>query len=174
MPRAWLVREVKVVGAEEALKTITGEGFGAFDPRRTALIEADGKSPSILSQLSGGAVSPFSTAKITSYKPNELKIETAADHPSFLVVSEINYPGWIALIDGKEEPILQTDYLLRGVALSPGNHTIEMKYAAPAFWKGVYASLVTLMIIISLGAYELLNRSRRLHKFIWTFVTALR
>ena len=174
MPRAWLVGEVKVVGAEEALKTITGEGFGAFDPRRTALIEADGKSPSILSQLSGGAVSPLSTAKITSYKPNELKIETAADHPSFLVVSEINYPGWIALIDGKEEPIFQTDYLLRGVALSPGNHTIEMKYAAPAFWKGVYASLVTLMIIIGLGVYELLNRNRRLHKFIWTFVTALR
>jgi hypothetical protein len=160
MPRVWLTGEVKVVGAEEALKLITGESDKSFDPRRTALIEADGKSSSLLSQISSGDVSPIATAKITSYKPNELKIETMADHSSFLVVSEINYPGWIALIDGKEEPIFQTNYLLRGVALAPGKHTIEMKYSAPAFWKGVYVSLLTLSIAVSLLAYELFNQRK--------------
>jgi hypothetical protein len=174
MPRAWLVGEVKVVGAEDALKIITGEGECDFDPRRTALIEADGKSSSILSQLQGSDVSSTSTARITSYKPNELEIETAADHPSFLVVSEINYPGWIAFIDGRKEPIFQTNYLLRGVVLPPGKHMIEMKYTAPAFWKGVYVSSLTILIIISLAAYELLNRNKLLRKLIWTFDAALR
>jgi uncharacterized membrane protein YfhO len=122
------------------------------------LIEDDGNSSSLLPQLSGGDVSPTSTAKITSYKPNELKIETTTDHPSFLVVSEINYPGWIALIDGKEEPIFQTDYLLRGVALAAGKHVIEMRYMAQAFWKGLYVSLLTLSILIILAAYEYSKR----------------
>jgi hypothetical protein len=171
MPRAWLVGEVKVVGAEEALEIIAGESDGDFDPLRTALIEDDGKSSSLLTQLSGGDVSPASTAKITSYKPNELKIETTADHPSFLVVSEINYPGWIALIDGKEEPIFQTDYLLRGVALPAGKHVIEMKYMAPAFRKGLYTSLLTLSILIILAAYEYSRRrvDRRLEKGVKGF-----
>jgi hypothetical protein len=155
MPRVWLVGDVKVVGAEEALKTVTGESNTEFDPRKTALIETDGKSAPFLSQLSNGKAPPDASAKITSYRPNKLKIETSADQPSFLVVSEINYPGWIALIDGKEEPIFQTDYLLRGVALPAGKHTIEMRYTAPAFWKGVYVSLLTLSILLCLAAYEL-------------------
>jgi hypothetical protein len=171
MPRAWLVGEVKVVGAEEALKIITGESNGDFDPLRTALIEDDGKSSSLLPQLSGSDVSPTSTVKVTSYRPNELKIETTADNPSFMVVSEINYPGWIALIDGKEQPIFQTDYLLRGVALPAGKHVIEMRYMAPAFWKGLYVSLLTLSILIILAAYEYAKRrtDRRLEKGIKGF-----
>jgi len=154
MPRVWLVGEVKVVEPEESLRTITGDNNATFDPHKLALIETDGKPAPFLSQLSNGNVLSGASAKITSYKPNELKIETSADQPSFLVVSETNYPGWIALIDGKEEPIFQTDYLLRGVALPEGRHTIEMKYTASWFWKGVYFSLLTLLIIVALAAYE--------------------
>lgn len=161
MPRVWLVGDVKVVSAEESLKRITGEGAVEFNPRKTALIETDGKIVPFLSQLSSGKVSPEASAKITSYRSNELTMETSAGQPSFLVVSEINYPGWIAIIDGKEEPIFQTDYLLRGVALSAGKHTIEMRYTAPAFWKGVYVSLLTLLILVSLVAYERSNAAIR-------------
>jgi hypothetical protein len=160
MPRVWLVGDVRVVGAEEALKTIAGESDVEFDPRKTALIETDGRSVPFLSHLSNGNAPTDASAEITSYSPNKLKIEISADHPSFLVVSEINYPGWIALIDGKEEPIFQTDYLLRGMALPAGKHTIEMMYTAPAFWKGVYVSLLTLSILTSLAAYELLKARR--------------
>ena len=161
LPRVWLVGDVKVVSAEEALKMITGEGSIEFDPRKTALIEADRKSTPFLSQLSNGKAPPDASAKISSYMPNKLKIETSADQSSFLVVSEINYPGWVALVDGKEEPIFQTDYLLRGVALPAGKHTIEMRYTAPAFWKGLYVSLLTLSILVGLAAYEFSNAKKQ-------------
>jgi len=164
MPRVWLVGEVKVVEPEESLRTITGDNNATFDPHKLALIETGGKPAPFLSQLSNVNVLSGASAKITSYKPNELKIETSADQPSFLVVSETNYPGWIALIDGKEEPIFQTDYLLRGVALPEGRHTIEMKYTAPAFWKGVYVSLLTLSILVSLAAYHLSNAKKHKYK----------
>jgi hypothetical protein len=153
LPRAWLVGEVKAVGAEEALKTITGESNSAFDPRRTALIETGGKSSHLLSQLSAGQVPPDAVARISSYEPNRLKIDTEAERNSFLVVSEINYPGWTAKIDGAETPIYQTDYLLRGVALPAGKHTVVMEYTAPAFWKGVYVSGFTLVVVAALAGY---------------------
>jgi hypothetical protein len=153
LPRAWLVGDVKAVGAEEALKTITGEGDNDFDPRRTALVETDVKSSPLLSQLSGGEVSPNAVAKMSSYESNRLKIDTEAEHPSFLVVSEVNYPGWTARIDGAETPIYPTDYLLRGMALPAGKHTVVMEYTAPAFWKGMYVSGFTLIIVIALAAY---------------------
>jgi hypothetical protein len=154
LPRAWLVGEVKAVGAEEALKTITGGSDDDFDPGRTALVEADMKSSQILSQLSGVEVSPKAVAKISSYEPNLLKIDTEAERPSFLVVSEINYPGWTARIDGADTPVYQTDYLLRGVALPAGKHTIVMEYTAPAFWRGVYVSVLTLFIVLALAIYS--------------------
>jgi hypothetical protein len=153
LPRAWLVGDVKAVGAEEALKTITGESDNDFDPRRTALVETDVKSSPLLSQLSGGEVSPSAVAKMSSYESNRLKIETEAEHPSFLVVSEVNYPGWTARIDGAETPIYPTDYLLRGMALPAGKHTVVMEYTAPAFWKGMYVSGFTLIVLIALAAY---------------------
>jgi len=164
MPRVWLVGSVKVVDAEEALKTITGECNIEFDPRKTALIETDGKSAPLPSELSNGTVSADASAKITSYEPNKLTIETSADHASFLVVSEINYPGWIGLVDGKEEAIFQTDYLLKGVALPAGKHRVEMRYTAPAFWKGVYVSLLTLSMLVSLAAYDLSNAKKHKYK----------
>ena len=153
LPRVWLVGDVKAVSAEEALKTITGESGADFDPRRTALIETGGGSPQVLSQLSGGEVSPSAVARMSSYEPNRLKIETEAEHPSFLVVSEINYPGWTARMDGAETPIYPTDYLLRGVALPAGKHTVVMEYTAPAFWRGAYVSGFTLVLVVALAVY---------------------
>jgi len=39
--------------------------------------------------------------------------------------------------------------------LPAGKHRVEMRYTAPAFWKGVYVSLLTLSILVSLAAYDL-------------------
>jgi hypothetical protein len=161
LPRVWLVGDVKAVSDEEALKTITGASESDFDPRRTALVETDVKSSPLLSQLSGGTVSPNAVAKMSSYESNRLKIDTEAEHPSFLIVSEVNYPGWKARIDGVDTPIYQTDYLLRGVALPAGKHTVEMEYTAPAFWKGLYVSGFTFVIVVALAIYGYISAKLR-------------
>jgi Bacterial membrane protein YfhO len=161
LPRAWLVGDVRAVGAEEALKTISGESGGDFDPRRTALVETGGESPQLLSQLSGGQVSPDAVARISSYEPSRLRIDTEAEHPSFLVLSEIQYPGWTAQVDGVETPIYQTNYLLRGVALPAGKHTVVMKYTAPAFRKGVYVSGFTLVVVTAIAVYGYVSAKLR-------------
>ncbi|HEY6230958.1 MAG TPA: YfhO family protein [Pyrinomonadaceae bacterium] len=149
-PRAWLVSEAEAVDGEEALRRIRGESSTDFDPRRTALLEM---RPDQLPQLPGGTLSPDSTARITSYQPNRLQVQTNAPIPTILILSEIFYPGWVASVDGRPAQIYLTDYLLRGVALPSGQHAVEMHYTAPAARNGAIISGFTLLVIAALGIY---------------------
>lgn len=156
MPRAWLVAEAAAVDEEEALKRIRGESEEQFDPARTALLEV---APENLPSLPGGPISQNASAKIVSYEPNHLSIETNADTASLLVLSEISYPGWEATVDGRPSQILTTDYLLRGVVLPAGAHRVEMRYLAPAARNGAIISALTLLLLCGLAVY--VRRERR-------------
>ena len=156
LPRAWLVAEAQVVDSGEALRRIRGEGTTQFDPMRTALLEAS--SPE-LSRLPGGMCASGSNARIVSYDASRLSIETNAPTETILILSEMFYPGWVALVDGKEQQIFQTDYLLRGVFLPAGNHRVEMYYSAPLARKGLIISAVTLLIIGCLAVTAITKRS---------------
>jgi hypothetical protein len=150
LPRVWLVAEAEAVDGEEALHRIRGESTHQFDPTRTALLEVE---PDQLPSLPGGPLPPDSNARITNYEPNRLRLETNSSTPTLLVVSEIFYPGWVATIDGQPARILLTDYLLRGVALSPGQHRVEMRYTAPAARTGAVISAFTLLLLCGLAVY---------------------
>jgi len=144
LPRVWLVGEAEAVDGEEALRRIRGESRQLFDPRRTALLEV---SPQALPALPGGTLSENATARLAVYEPNRLVIETSADQPSVLVVSEMNYPQWEAWLDGVKAPIYTANYLLRGVTLPGGSHRVEMRYTAPAARRGAWVSIFTLLLI---------------------------
>ncbi len=150
LPRAWLVAEAEAVDGEEALRRIRGQGE-AFDPRRTALLEIQ---PRNLPALPGGLISPAAFARIVQYENNRLVIETAAEAASVLVVSEINYPGWIATVDGANAPVHTADFLLRGIVLPAGSHRVEMRYTAPGARNGAVISILTILLIGALALYE--------------------
>ncbi len=150
-PRAWLVAETEAVDGEEALARIRGESAHMFDPRRTALLEVGSEE---LPPLPGGDIAAESVARISSYEPNWLAVETSAPTPTVLVVSEIFYPGWKATVDEQPARILLTDYLLRGVALPAGAHRVEMRYTAPAARNGAIISALTLLLLGALFVYE--------------------
>jgi len=156
LPRAWLVAEAQVVDSREALRRIRGENTTQFDPMRTALLEVS--SPE-LSRLPGGVCASGSKARIASFEATRLSIETTARTDTMLILSEIFYPGWVALVDGKQEQIFQTDYLLRGVFLPAGNHRVEMYYSAPLARKGLIISLVTLLMLGFLTVIAIRKRS---------------
>jgi membrane protein YfhO len=159
LPRAWLVTEAEAVDGEEALRRIRGESTQPFDPRRTALLEVNVNE---LPALPGGVVRPGSTARISSYEPNRLVIETNAPTPTVLVVSEMFYPGWVAIVDGLPVDIKLADYLLRGVALQSGQHRVEMRYTAPAARIGAIISGITLLLLGALFIYwRYTTRARR-------------
>jgi hypothetical protein len=151
LPRAWLVGEAEAVDGEEALRRISGEGDdGArdFDPQRTALLEV---AAAELPALPGGELPAGSGARITSYEPNRIVVDTSAQSPAVLVLSEINYPGWEAMVDGEAARIHATDYLLRGVVVPAGQHRVEMRYRAPAARNGAFISAISLLALCALA-----------------------
>jgi hypothetical protein len=152
LPRAWLVPQAEVVGAEQALRRIRGESEQPFNPREIAMIET---APDIIDKaqldLPRGEFKAPAEARLVNYEPNRLAIETVADKRAALVVSEPHYPGWEATIDGQSAPILTANYLLRGVIVPEGKHRVEMRYTAPSARRGAIISVLTLLAL-TIGA----------------------
>ena len=157
LPRAWLASRAEFVGEEEALRRIRGQGAGEFDPQRTALLEV--RSGSLPALPNGtGTQKPV---RITSYSPTRMRMETDSPAPTVLVVSEIYYPGWQATIDGKPAEILLTDYILRGLILPAGKHSVEMHYSAPAARNGGVISALGLCVLGGLSFAAYFKRARK-------------
>src|SRR5262245_22692743 len=145
LPRAWMVPRVEVVSAEESLRRVRGESQQPFNPRETALLELEGRS---LPESPQGDFKAPAEARVVSYEPNRVAIETVADKSAVLVASEVNYPGWEATVDGQPAEILTADYLLRGVIVPEGKHRVEMRYTAPAARRGAIISALTLFALL--------------------------
>ncbi|MEO6725258.1 MAG: YfhO family protein [Blastocatellia bacterium] len=147
LPRVWLTTQAEAVTSEESLRRIRGQSEIAFNPKITALLET---TPETLRGLSGGELGAEEKAQIIRYESNNLVIETNATQQTVLVVSEMNYPGWEAKVDGQHANIWTTDYLLRGVILPAGKHRVEMRYTAPAARNGAILSALSLLVLIGL------------------------
>ncbi|MGE0128093.1 MAG: YfhO family protein [Blastocatellales bacterium] len=156
LPRAWMVPKVESVSAEEALRRIRGESEQPFDPRELALFEP---LDNVKIGFPQNEFDSPAEARIVSYEPNRLAVETNADKRAALVVSETNYPGWEATIDGQPTTIFNANYLLRGVIVPEGKHRVEMRYTAPAARRGAIISALTLLALA--GAIFWSIRSRR-------------
>jgi len=102
------------------------------------------------SKLKKRSYSGVGTIQMTSYAPNKITYSADCRGDQLAVFSEIYYPqGWTAKVDGKEVPILKLDYLLRGLEMQNGKHTIEFSFDLPRFRKSNnYAMIGTLVIVL--------------------------
>jgi Bacterial membrane protein YfhO len=79
----------------------------------------------------------------------------------FAVFSEVYYDkGWNALIDGKPASYCKVDYVLRGMAIPAGDHTIEFRFEPQSYIMGnrlsVWASIITYLLLVA-AALQLLG-----------------
>ena len=89
----------------------------------------------------------FLPAPVPSYRNREVVVEINNPVPGFLVLSDTYFPGWEAELDGQPTRILRANYLVRAVALEPGEHRIVFTYR-PWPWRiGRDVSLVSLGLI---------------------------
>jgi hypothetical protein len=76
--------------------------------------------------------------------------QTAA--PSYLVFSDVWYPGWQATIDGAPADVVQANGLFRAVMLPAGESTVELRFA-PSTWRwGVLAAGIGLLLALVIVA----------------------
>lgn len=105
------------------------------------------------SKLSKKTFSGEGSVKMVSYAPNKIVFQADVKGKQLAVFSEIYYPiGWVAKVDGKETDILKVNYLLRGLELEGGKHTIEFSYSSEAFTKAnMIAGIASLILFLFFG-----------------------
>jgi hypothetical protein len=157
LPRVFVVdRQRTVAGDKAALAAVIAPGF---DGRGVAVTEHP--VPGIL-QAAATATAPLgATAKLASYGAEKVVIDATATNPSLLVLTDSFYPGWKATVDGKPASIERVDYVLRGVKIGPGHHTIVMRYQ-PTSWRiGWIVSLLALLALLGALASAWIGTGRR-------------
>lgn len=169
-------------GEARSLESIVGvEPYGAawfvssISPQPTAGEELtaigteDLKDVAVVSTSVKGLSDEYDTSgeiHLTEYAPNHLRYEYSAPEPRLCVFSEIYFPeGWSVTIDGKEADYFAADYILRGMELPAGEHTVEWHFRAPA-WRATslimgIASMVILIGCIAVAAITIYNNRKK-------------
>lgn len=139
LPRAWLVKDYKVMDSNMILSMMLQK---EFNPQKEVLLEET--PPSLNLQHKGGGVSR-DKAEIISENNNRLVLQATAEEDSLLVLSDTYYPGWKAFVDGKKTKIYRANYTFRAIPLSAGPHRVEFVYDPLSFKLG---ALFTILGII--------------------------
>jgi hypothetical protein len=159
MPRAWLVTDVVSAKPEEvlyALKSSRLPDGRDFDPARTALIE---EPLSMTSDMVKAATA--AAVRISHIDNGSMEINTDADSPSYLVLSDIYYPGWQATIDGNETHVFQTDYVLRGIMVPAGRHVVRFEFRPRSLYLGAGISVVSLLSLFGIFLVVMIRRRKQ-------------
>ncbi len=122
LPRAGLFAQWRS-GVEdgEVLATLPQK---TWNPHREVLISESIPTPESLD--SNATVKPV---RIESYDPKRIVLNTEADTSTVLLLNDKHHTGWRVTVDGKPVPLLRANYLMRGVHLEAGNHTVEFLFA---------------------------------------------
>jgi hypothetical protein len=148
---AWFVTELKAVNsADEEMKALDG-----LDTKNMAVYQQ--KSLESVKVELKYQIDSLASIQLTNNKPNHLKYVSNNSKVGFAVFSEMYYEnGWKATIDGKEASILKVDYVLRGVEIPSGKHTIEFKFEPQVVKTGsmiaLFSSIGMLLLLIG-GVY---------------------
>ena len=104
--------------------------------------------------------------ELVEYAPNYLKYEYSAPAEALCVFSEIYYPnGWTAYVDGEEADYFAVNYILRGMVLPEGEHTVEWRFRAPNWTMATtITGIASWLIILSLVALITLSIIRLVRK----------
>jgi len=98
-----------------------------FDPAKTVLISTPQKDLPALSTNQAGA----GTVEIKSYAPKKIVFAANATTPSVLLLNDKFDPNWMVTVDGQPATLLRCNYIMRGVALPAGAHTVEFQFVLP-------------------------------------------
>ena len=126
VPRVYVASRVQPVDSDDVVETGT---VPEFDTRSEALVDRDAIGL-LRDKALASNMSPIegSTATITDYGDDRVRVALDATHAGVLVLHDIYYPGWTATVDGIATPVLRTNLIFRGVEVPTGHHTVEFSF----------------------------------------------
>jgi hypothetical protein len=100
-----------------------------FDPERTVLV--NGPLSAATATPSGDAIAGGGDVEFVSYASKEIVLRTRAEFASVLLLNDRFDPQWSVTVDGKPASLLRCNYIMRGVQLDPGPHTVRFSFQIP-------------------------------------------
>jgi hypothetical protein len=84
------------------------------------------------------------TIKLIENRNDRINYSFSAKTNQFAVFSEVYYnKGWNAYLDGRKTPYVRTNYILRGMAVPAGSHTIEFRFEPTTYRTGEMISWIS-------------------------------
>jgi hypothetical protein len=124
LPRAKLYSNWQVNTNDQAvLKTLANL---KFDPAQTLLIDTPQKNlPAVSTNENSG------TVEFKSYAPKHIVFAVNATTPSVLLLNDKYDPNWRVTVDGRPAELLRCNFIMRGVQVPPGAHTVTFDFSLP-------------------------------------------
>ncbi|MDO8503205.1 MAG: hypothetical protein Q7S60_00795 [bacterium] len=95
---------------------------------------------------------PGIAAKIISYSPNKIRVDTSTGATSRLVLAEVWSPGWRAYLDGDKDAVVQEKpNTLRLVDIKPDTKFVDFVYEPNSFKVGRIITLATVGVLVGIG-----------------------
>jgi uncharacterized membrane protein YfhO len=98
---------------------------------------------------------------VKRYEGEHIGIKATVAQNSLLVLGEKYYRWWYATVDGTRADIYPVDHILRGVYLTPGEHTVEFVFDPLPFKIGKYLTLGSFVFFALMIGREVVWRRKR-------------
>jgi hypothetical protein len=159
-PRAYLVPGPIVVPEGQGDELMTAEINALFrlvdlDARHQVLLHGPAAETALaaIGATVGVPLEPFRPIPLTRRTANRIALAVHLDHPGILVLNEPFFPGWRARDGAVAMPVLRANGLFRALALTPGQHEIELEFSPAAWhvgwWVSAAALAVTLVLVLA-------------------------
>jgi hypothetical protein len=162
LPRASLFPTVDVLPDSEVLARLREPDF-RFDERVVLSRETISLlDPEAWRNLVAPKSSSAKPARITRYESQRVVIAADTTEPSFLMLTDTNYPGWDAYLNGRKTPVITANYLFRGIIVPPGQNVVEFVYqpASVRIGGAISGAAFALLCVLAFG-----RRLRRVRRF---------
>jgi hypothetical protein len=152
LPRAKLYSNWQINTNDEAtLKTLADKNF---DPQQAVLVSDPLPVPSAAATNENSG-----TVDFKSYAPKDIVFDAKADAPTVLLLNDKYDPNWRVTVDGQAAQLLRCNFIMRGVYLTPGAHTVEFKFSMPN--KPLYVTLAAIGVGIFLCGFLFFSTRRQ-------------
>lgn len=153
LPHTFIVHEARSFpNSDQLTKEFSQE---EFDPLKEVLLEES------FEKLTVNTAPSFNKAEVVQYLPEKVVIRAKTDLPGFLVLTDTNFPGWEARIDGQPAKIYQADFLFRAVRIEPGEHQVTFEYKPKEVYLGAMISLTTFAVVVIFSFFWLVRKQLR-------------
>lgn len=150
---AWVAHAAQVVSGQDAAIDLTASPD--FDPMSTTVLEQAPEIP--LPNVGQFSKLPAQDeVQVETYDHQHISLVANLSSPGILVLSDVDYPGWVVRVNDLPATSLRAYGLLRAVALPSGQWRVEWSYEPLTVRLGL---AISIMVVLSL-CWSLLTRRR--------------